>query len=730
MSAQKENEKSSFKSAKETSQELSNCQSDYLKHLDNLKNTSISQEEHALLEKVKSAVIDYFYIKAIDDCRIDPNAIHVKVIIKLMDELFILYQKSFDEEMNQSESQLYTTLKLIAHEILPDTMFLLNCISFDSINFCNKFIENNGLKILFDYLNNSKLLNTYLKYSKNTNSNEFKNIDCCMRRVIGSIVCIARVYSNNKNVWKEAESVKNLMNYLKFSKNILDNKIYTALAIAYTADDDDCESLPELKDILPDIVKVISTASKMIKEESVTRVKLQIDENSNELKSVCCVTHLDTQWSLINLLKALYHMAVCDKLKYDIYYKQHMNKYLRMIIYHGNDVEREYCLNLLWQLCFDKQIALDVKEDNALFDFISNLAGSESKSNERNVQKYASGILWMINKKLNASSPTECQANNQNENQVVKFSGEQQQVPTQNDESNVINIKSIASVFINKHIMISYNRDSRDLCLQIKGELESLGYRIWIDVEDIHGSSLESMAKAIEDSFCVLMCMTEKYKQSTNCRAEAEYAFQLNKPIIPLIMQKDYKPDGWLGIILGSKIFVNFTRYEFSECMRRLKLEIKGVHKSFNVNDSALAEMTNEKPIKEVKTETQLKPIKEIEDSSKRESNKKVNKEIQNVAESNQVEIRHSNTIEWQKTHINELGWDEAQVSTWLRKKRIHGNIVRLIEPCDGQLLYELFVIKRESPDFFYKSLSLNINWPTVLRDLAIFSLELKSLFS
>ena len=39
--------------------------------------------------------------------------------------------------------------------------------------------------------------------------------------------------------------------------------------------------------------------------------------------------------------------------------------------------------------------------------------------------------------------------------------------------------------------------------------------------------------------------MTEKYKQSTPCRAEAEYAFQLNKPIIPLIMQKDYKPDGW-----------------------------------------------------------------------------------------------------------------------------------------------------------------------------------------
>lgn len=45
--------------------------------------------------------------------------------------------------------------------------------------------------------------------------------------------------------------------------------------------------------------------------------------------------------------------------------------------------------------------------------------------------------------------------------------------------------------------------------------------------------------------------MTEKYKQSTNCRAEAEYSFQLGRPIVPLIMQKDYKPDGWYIIRLS-----------------------------------------------------------------------------------------------------------------------------------------------------------------------------------
>ncbi len=95
--------------------------------------------------------------------------------------------------------------------------------------------------------------------------------------------------------------------------------------------------------------------------------------------------------------------------------------------------------------------------------------------------------------------------------------------------------------------MISYNRQSREMCLQIKAELEKSRFKVWIDVEDISGSSLESMANAIENSFCILVCMTEKYKQSPNCRAEGEYAFQLNRPIIPLIMQKNYKPDGWLG---------------------------------------------------------------------------------------------------------------------------------------------------------------------------------------
>ncbi len=90
--------------------------------------------------------------------------------------------------------------------------------------------------------------------------------------------------------------------------------------------------------------------------------------------------------------------------------------------------------------------------------------------------------------------------------------------------------------------MISYNRESRDFCLKMKNELEKSGKKCWIDVDDMHGDSLEAMANAIEQASCVLICITEKYKESANCKFEAEYVVAQKKPWVPLIMQKGYKP--------------------------------------------------------------------------------------------------------------------------------------------------------------------------------------------
>ena len=59
------------------------------------------------------------------------------------------------------------------------------------------------------------------------------------------------------------------------------------------------------------------------------------------------------------------------------------------------------------------------------------------------------------------------------------------------------------------------------------------------------------------------------------CSLEAEYAYQLKRTIIPLMMEKHYQPDGWLGFIVGAKYWISFTeRKEFPNSVEKLLKEI------------------------------------------------------------------------------------------------------------------------------------------------------------
>jgi len=61
-------------------------------------------------------------------------------------------------------------------------------------------------------------------------------------------------------------------------------------------------------------------------------------------------------------------------------------------------------------------------------------------------------------------------------------------------------------------------------------QLRSLGLEVWRDEEGsryappISGSTLSAMAAAIEFASCVVVCVSPQYRESGNCRLEAEYA--------------------------------------------------------------------------------------------------------------------------------------------------------------------------------------------------------------
>ena len=73
-----------------------------------------------------------------------------------------------------------------------------------------------------------------------------------------------------------------------------------------------------------------------------------------------------------------------------------------------------------------------------------------------------------------------------------------------------------------KHVMISYNWEQQELMLKIRDTLKNSGYKVWMDVDKIGGSTLEAMASAVENSAVILVAVSRKYKESANCRSGNE----------------------------------------------------------------------------------------------------------------------------------------------------------------------------------------------------------------
>lgn len=542
-------------------------------------------------------------------------------------------------------------------------LHLLHNYSKSSALFCNKYHENKGVKVLFLFLNNKLLLQKLNQFSTNIKSLAFKSLNNLVALLLCNIKNLSCYADKFKSYWDELNSIDVLLNISKSILKLPNLPILAYISLANVFNDTYVDKLDSIRVIIENLVFLVQFFTNKI-------LNNEILEKQKENFCTTEILYLESiEWNLIEILNCLYRLAVNDAVKYDMYEIYSMKTYLKLIIFNGNLDEQNHALKLLWQFCFDQRIAKDVREDTRLFNFINDLSNNESNTS---LQKNSSGIIWLLTKQIKS---------NQKEKSIkwVKKIDLRENVCEEN-----------------KHLMISYNRENRDLCLRIKDELEKAGFSVWIDVENIHGSSLESMANAIENSECVLICMSERYKLSPNCRAEAEYAFQIKKPIIPLIMQQTYKPDGWLGIILGSKIFIDFTKYDFDECTKRLMKEIVAV---FSQKYSFEKDLS-------------------LEESSQLGSRG-----------SSSSSANLSALITSLNSELNtETDWTENDVDKWLMEKKFNSFIIESIRPSDGKLLYSMFKMFETAPESFYSS--LNRNGHITLRELVYFSTELKNLFS
>ncbi|CAF4911504.1 unnamed protein product, partial [Rotaria sp. Silwood1] len=140
-----------------------------------------------------------------------------------------------------------------------------------------------------------------------------------------------------------------------------------------------------------------------------------------------------------------------------------------------------------------------------------------------------------------------------------------------------------------KHIMISYNHASAsDIAQKIYDRLTERHYNVWFDKKDLHGSVLDSMGEAVENSYVVLLCITDGYSKSAFCTKEAKYAVERKIPVIPCMVEKTFRPSGGLGIIKSDLKHIElFDEDKFDEKFEELIDEINAIEIGLGIKSAA-----------------------------------------------------------------------------------------------------------------------------------------------
>ena len=220
-----------------------------------------------------------------------------------------------------------------------------------------------------------------------------------------------------------------------------------------------------------------------------------------------------------------------------------------------------WAASALWNLAFDEDIKTQILEEPGVLEALEEARrlGSE------NTKMKARGALWMIQ-----PQPEETEEGDQ---PATGLSAEDMQ-------------KLGAIENAKAQVMLSYEWHHQTQVMQLKEQLNARGFNVWMDVDRMMGSTLEAMAAAIESSDAIIMCISGRYKESQACRTEAEYAYTRKKTLIPVMVEKGYKPDGWLGILVGSKLYYNvFTTEMMQSSIPGLVTAVEAIH-----NDSKAPE--------------------------------------------------------------------------------------------------------------------------------------------
>ncbi|XP_063725084.1 uncharacterized protein LOC134853079 [Symsagittifera roscoffensis] len=291
------------------------------------------------------------------------------------------------------------------------------------------------------------------------------------------------------------------------------------------------------------------------------------------------------EWDVMELLQALFKLSTSEANKHRIVQAGGLGVLVRLLSGGRHERVRVMCLRCLWSLSFHPSNKWAMQCEPHLLTHLT----THSSAVNPLLRKHAQGILWVLHFGHSSSSSGDGGAGSGDPNSsrvlpgtaqssflssggmnvsgsgehveedsamgmgiVPPLSGLQQQQGLHSMGGSAVSSApstgdSLRGDMGGSHVYISVEAHDNLAVKRIKGKLLGCGRQAVTLDESSCSSYIDSISTMIESASCLLICASLRYKESPEMRTEVEYAVDMGRSVVGVVVEQNYRPDGWIA---------------------------------------------------------------------------------------------------------------------------------------------------------------------------------------
>ena len=163
--------------------------------------------------------------------------------------------------------------------------------------------------------------------------------------------------------------------------------------------------LVALNQVISAIVELLSECSKKLAlNQNLERKPFRLEIVDTDEKEMCIVAYRQTIFRFSELIHFLSRLVdINDFYRHDLYSSFGLSKCVNVLLFNGNDFEKELVIKLVWSLCKDQRVSTSILADINLYSYLLGISKNEHVTN-RALLKYSNLILYLIESNVSKQS--------------------------------------------------------------------------------------------------------------------------------------------------------------------------------------------------------------------------------------------------------------------------------------------------------------------------------------